>query len=111
MFNYIGQLALDDTRMLMVKQARQLLDAAASVNGTTGDEKNRIDFFSKGFKIPEYFFEIYNSKTVDINKVNELKDYLKNSVAGNQTILNIATDKDFLTKMDALVDQIVKGKK
>ena len=72
---------------------------------------NRIDFFSKGFKLPEYFFEIYNSKTVDVNKVNELKDYLKNTVAGNQTILFIATDKDFLTKMDALVDQIVKGKK
>lgn len=111
LFNYIGQLALDGTRMLMVKQAGQLLDEAASVNGTTDDEKKRIDFFSKGFKIPEYFFEIYNSKTVDLNKVNALKDYLKNTVAGNQTILNIATDKDFLTKMDALVDQIVKGKK
>jgi len=111
MFNYIGQLALDDARMLMVKQARQFLDEAARMSGTTDEEKKRIDFFSKGFKIPEYFFEIYNSKTVDANKVNELKDYLKNTVAGNQMILNIAADKNFLTTMDALVDQIVKGKK
>lgn len=110
-FNYVGQLALDDARMLMVKQARQFLDEAARMSGTTNDERKRIDFFSKGFKIPEYFFEIYNSKTVDANKVNELKDYLKNTVAGNQMMLNIATDKDFLKKMDALVDQIVKGKK
>ena len=111
LFNYMGQLALDDTRMLMVKQAGQLLDAAASVNGTTDDEKKRIDFFSKGFKIPEYFFEIYNSPTADINKANELKDYLKNNVSGNQMMLNIAADKNFLTTMDALVDQIEKGKK
>ncbi|HEY5462801.1 MAG TPA: DUF4838 domain-containing protein [Hanamia sp.] len=111
MFNYIGQLSLDDAEMLKVKEATQFLDEAEKVNGTTDDERKRIAFFSNGFKISEYFFEIYNSKTADTDKVNELKDYLKNTVAGNERMLNIATDKDFLTKMDALVDEIVKGKK
>jgi len=111
LFNYMGQLSLDDERMLMVKRARQFLDDAANRKGTTDDEKKRIDFFSKGFKISEGFFNLYNSKVVDTSKVNEFKNYLKNTVAGNERMLNIATDKDFLTKMDALIDEIVKGKK
>ena len=111
MYNYMGQLSLDNTRMLMVTQARQNLDEAAKTNGTTEDERKRIDFFSKGFKISESFFYLYNSKTFEMNKVNELKDYLKNTVAGNQMMLNIATDKDFLKDMDGLIDQIVKTKK
>ncbi len=111
LYNYIAQLSLDETRMLLVKQARQYLDDAAKINGTTDDERKRIQFFSNGFKISEYFFDIYNSKTADANTVNELKDYLKNTVAGNQMMLNMATDKNFLTTMDALIDQIVKMKK
>jgi hypothetical protein len=111
MFNYMGQLALDDARIRMVKQARQYLDDAARVSGITGDEKKRIDFFSKGFKISQSFFYLYNSKTIDSSSVNELKDYLKNTVAGNPMMLNLATDKNFLKNMDALIDQIVKAKK
>ena len=111
MFNYMGQLSLDDARMLMVKQARQYLDEAIRTKGVTNDQRKRIDFFSNGFKISEGFFDIYNSKTVDTATVNGLKDYLKNTVAGNQMMLNIATDKNFLTVMDNLIDQIVKGKK
>jgi hypothetical protein len=111
MFNYMGQLSLDNARMLMVKQARQFLDEASKVNGTTDDERKRIDFFSKGFKISESFFEIYNSKTLDVGKVNELKDFLKNKIVGDQTMLFMATDKNFIVNMDALIDRIVKEKK
>jgi hypothetical protein len=111
MYNYIGQLSLDNVRMFMVTQARLYLNEAAKTDGITEGERKRIDFFSKGFRISEYFFEIYNSKTIDINKINELKDYLKKTIAGNERMLNIATDKDFLLKMDALINQIVKGKK
>jgi hypothetical protein len=107
----MGQLALDDARIRMVKQARQYLDDAARVSGITGNEKKRIDFFSKGFKISQSFFYLYNSKTIDSSSVNELKDYLKNTVAGNPMMLNLATDKNFLKNMDALIDQIVKAKK
>lgn len=111
MFNYIGQLALDDTRIAMVKQSRRYLEEAARVSGITADERRRIDFFSKGFKISESFFYLYNSKTVDNRGVDELKGYLKNIVAGNPLMLNIATDKNFLNNMNALIDQIVKAKK
>jgi hypothetical protein len=111
MFNYIGQLALDDTRIAMVKEARQYLDEATQVSGITADERKRIDFFSKGFKISESFFYLYNSKTVDNRSVDELRNYLKNTVAGNPLMLNIATDKNFLNNMNALIDQIVKAKK
>jgi len=111
LFNYMGQLSLDDERMSMVKRARQFLDEAAETKGATDDEKKRIDFFSKGFKISEGFFNLYNSKVVDTSQVNEFKSYLKNTVAGNQRLLNVASDKNFVTEMDNLIDQIVKGKK
>ncbi|HET7115028.1 MAG TPA: DUF4838 domain-containing protein [Hanamia sp.] len=111
MYNYIGQLSLDNTRMLMVKQARQFLDESMKTNGITNDERKRIDFFSNGFKISEYFFDIYNSKTINPDKINEFKEYLKNTVAGNQMMLNMATEKNFLSVMDNLIDQIVKLKK
>ena len=111
MFNYIGQLSLDDARMSLVQQARQFLDEAEKTGGTTEEERERIDFFSKGFKISEGLFDLYNSKIVDISQANELKDYFKNTVAGNQMMLNIATDKNFVTAMDNLIDQIVKEKK
>lgn len=107
--SYTTQLSLNENELQMVKQARKLLDVAAN-SALTGDEKKRIDFFSKGFKISEGFFEIYNSTAVDMNKVNELKDYLKNTVAGNIMMLNIAGDSDFITKMTALIDNIVKVK-
>ncbi len=111
MFNYMGQLFLDDRRLFLIQQARQFLDEAAKTKGTTDDERMRIDFFSKGFKISEGFFKLYNLKIVDTAKVNELKDYLKSTVAGNPMMLNIATDNNFVTVMDNLIDQIARSKK
>ncbi len=107
---YATQLSLNENELSLVQKARRNIDEAYSIAGTD-EQKKRIDLLSQGFKISEDFFEMYNSKIVDSNKVNELKDYLKNTVAGNQMMLNMATDKDFTEKMNALIDQIIKMKK
>ena len=107
---YLTQLPLNENELSLVQHARQSIDKAYS-QAVTDDQRKRIELFSNGFKISEGFFDIYNSKTLDTAKVNGLKDYLKNTVSGNQMMLNIATDKNFLTVMDNLIDQIVKGKK
>lgn len=109
LFNYMGQLLLDSTGRLMIKQASQSLENASKI-ARTDDERKRIDFFSKGFRISEYFFDIYNSVQVNMQEVDELKDYLKNTVAGNGRILNEADNKDFLPKMNVLLDNIIKEK-
>ena len=106
---YLTQLPLDDNELSMVHQARQYIDNAYSI-AQTDEEKKRIEFFSDGFKISEGFFEIYNSKTVDMNKVDELKNYLKNTVAGNKMMLSIAGDSNFVSTMNGLLDNIIKKK-
>lgn len=108
--NYLSQLGLNEKELALVHQARQNIDQAYSI-ARTDDQRKRIDLFSKGFKISEGLFELYNSKVVDIAKANELKDYFKNTVAGNQMMLNIATNANFLNVIDNLIDQIVKRKK
>ncbi|MGH2646478.1 MAG: hypothetical protein ACRDE8_02880, partial [Ginsengibacter sp.] len=85
-------------------------DKAYSI-AQTDDQKKRIDLFSKGLKMSEGFFEIYNSKTVDMNKVNAVKDYLKNTVAGNAMMMDLSNTSNFLTDMDALLDNIISKKK
>ncbi|MEO6838215.1 MAG: DUF4838 domain-containing protein, partial [Ginsengibacter sp.] len=107
---YNTQLSLNVNELTLLQQARQSIDKANSFAGTD-DQKKRIELFSNGFKISEGFFDIFNSKTVDTAKVNGLKDYLKNTVSGNQMMMNMATDKNFLLVMDNLIDQIVNGKK
>lgn len=107
---YNTQLSLNVNELKLLQQAKQSIDKANSLAGTD-DQKKRIELFSNGFKISEGFFDIYNSKTVDSTKVNGLKDFLKNTVSGNQMMMNMASDKNFLPVMDNLIDQIVKGKK
>ena len=107
---YNTQLSLDINELALVQQARQNVDKAYLL-AMTDNQKKRIELFSNGFKISEGFFGVFNSKTVDTAKVNGLKDYLKNTVSGNQMMMNMATDKNFLLVMDNLIDQIVKGKK
>lgn len=107
---YKTQLSLNEKEVVFVNKAREEIDKAYSMAGAE-DQKKRIDLFSKGFKISEGFFDIYNSKAVDTAKVNGLRDYLKNTVSGNQMMLNMATEKNCLSVMDNLIDQIMKMKK
>lgn len=109
MNNYQTQLSLNEKELNLVSKARQNIDKAYSI-AETDTQKKRIDFFSKGFKISEGFFELYNSNGVDTTKANKLKDYLKNEIARNPMMLNVATDKNFLDVTGKLIDQIVKKK-
>ena len=97
--SYITQLPLNENELKLVQEARNLLDKAAKKTSSV-DEKKRIEFFSTGFKVSEYFFDLYNSKVYNEQKVAELKNYLKNTIAGDSMMLNIATDSDFLQKMN-----------
>lgn len=106
---YTTQLSLNEKELAFAAAARKNIDKAYLI-AQRDIEKERIDFFSKGFKISEGFFELYNSKDVDTAKANEIKDYLKNKIAGNPMMLNMATDTNFLDGMDNLVDQIIKKK-
>lgn len=108
--SYPTQLSLNEKELQIVKQARQLLNEAANTS-LTHEEKKRIDFFSKGFKISEYFFDIYNSKAINEEKAAELKGYLKETIAGDGMMLNMAKDTDFLKTMDMIIDNIVQSKK
>jgi hypothetical protein len=107
---YITQVALNDKEIKLVQEARSYLNKAGPL-ASTDNQKERIDLFSKGFKISESFFNLYNSSTLDMNEVTELKDYLKNTVSGNQMMLNMATEKDFIDKINLAVDQVVKARK
>lgn len=107
---YLTQLALDPKELQLVHQARQYINEAYSI-AQTKEQKERIDFFSKGFKMSEDLFDLYNSNTANVDKADELKNYIKTTISGNQMMLNEATDKNFEQKMDVLIDQIVKLKK
>lgn len=107
---YLTQLPLNEYQQSLVTQARGYLNKAYSV-AKTELQKKRIDFFSKGFKISEGFFNLYNTKVVDSSKVNEFRNYLSSEIAGNPMMLNMATDKDFVNKMNALVGQVLKSKR
>ncbi len=108
--SYTTQLPLNEKELEMVQQARKLLNGAANT-ALTNDEKKRIDFFSKGFKISEYFFDLYNSKDNSEQKGSDLKGFLKNSIAGDSMMLNVAASSDFLQKTNIIIDKIVKQKK
>ncbi len=107
---YSTQLLLNEKELQMVKKARQLINEAAKI-AETEEERKRIEIFSNGFKIFEYFLDIYNSKNIDENKVSALKNYLKNTVAGNGMMLNIAADTNFIKKMDGDINSVIKSKK
>ncbi|MEO6638601.1 MAG: DUF4838 domain-containing protein [Ginsengibacter sp.] len=108
--SYITQLPLSSKELQMVHQARRYLDAA-SIEAPDDDIKKRIDFFSKGFKISESFFDLYNFNSGAVQKGAALKKYLQNTVARDSMLLNVATDKDFIEKTNASIDQIIKAKK
>ncbi len=106
---YETQLALNENELSLLHNARRYIDDAYSI-AQTDEEKKRIGFFSDGLKISEGFFEIYNSKQEDPNKADELKNYLKDTVAGNKMMLSIAGEANFLSTMNSLIDKIVKKK-
>jgi hypothetical protein len=107
---YTTQLPLNEKEMQMVNHARNFLDQAIST-ASSKEEKKRINFFIKGFRLSQYFFDLYNSK-VNIDALGDkLKKYLKENVAGDSMVLNIAKDSDFLPKTNAIIDNIVKQKK
>ncbi len=96
---YFSQVNLNEKELQLVKQARQLVDEASKA-AETDEERKRIDLFSKGLRIFESFLNIYNSKDLNETKITELKSYLQQTVAGNSMMLNIATDTDFIRKMN-----------
>src|SRR6266542_415980 len=107
---YFSQLLLNEKELQMVKKARKLINEAAKI-AETEEERKRIEIFSNGFKIFEYFLDIYNSKNIDENKISALKNYLKNTIAGNSMMLNIAADTNFIKKMDVDINSVIKSKK
>lgn len=107
---YVTQLPLKEYELSLVESARKFINKAYS-RAKTAIQKKRILLFSDGFKISEGFFELYNSKNIGDDKINAFKSYLQNTVAGNPMMLNMAVDKDFVTKMNTLIDQVLKSKR
>jgi len=106
---YSTQLSLNEKELQMVKKARQLINEAAKT-AETDEERKRIDLFSKGLRIFESFLNIYNSKDLNETKITELKSYLQQTVAGNSMMLNIATDTDFIRKMNVGIASVIKSR-
>jgi hypothetical protein len=107
---YTTQLNLNQKELQLVGRARQLINDAAN-KAATDDEKKRIDLFSKGLKIFESFLDIYNnSKDLNDPKVMQLKNYLQQTVAGNNMMLNQASDTDFARAMNAQINNIIRTK-
>ncbi len=73
-------------------------------------KKRGLHFFLKGFKIFEYFSDIYNYNDLNGSKAAELKSYLKDTIAGNGTMLNVAKNSNFVSMMSTIIDNIVKSK-
>ena len=107
---YTTQLPLNEKEMQMMHYAGNLLDQAV-ITASSNEEKERINFFAKGFRFSQYFFDLYNSKVNIDALADKLKSYLKENIAGDSMVLNIAKDLDFLPKTDAIIDNIVKQKK
>ena len=103
---YTTQLLLNDNELALLGSARSEINLAITT-ATTEQEKARISFFSDGFKISEALFSLYNKKDSRSQKGEELKKYLSQNISGNQMMLNMATDKDFIATMDQLIDQII----
>ena len=108
--SYITQLQINQKESSLIAKAALYIQKAKAI--TTNDLcKERIDFFSRGFKISQKFFDLYKSTENKSAKAEELKEYLQKEVAGNEMMLNMATENDFLAKMDDLIDKIANIKK
>lgn len=107
--SYTTQLPLNEKELRLVAQARSHLDAAKNT-ARNESEKKRINFFERGFKFSELFFDLYNSKSNIASKGATIKLYIQNKIAGDSMMLNEATDPNFLKKMNATIDNIVKQK-
>lgn len=104
---YTTQLPLNENELHLLAQARSNLYAAKN-KARDENEKKRIDFFERGFKLSELFFDLYNSKNNIASRGQTLKLYLQNKVAGDSMILNEATDPNFLKRTNTIIDNIVK---
>ena len=96
---YPSQLKLDVQDSTLASNARGYINQALKV--TTGTEHQRVQFFSNGFRISESLWSIYKK-----NADSTFIPFLKDSIAGNQMYLNIATDPDFMSTMTNLINSI-----
>jgi hypothetical protein len=112
LFRWSTQFNTTDKSMAMVKAARAALDKASTL-AATPEQKERIELFSKTFRMSEMFFELASPTTVPDAQVEahtaKLKQYLQEQIVPDpMTLYSRARDMKVL---EDAIKQVTAGRK
>ncbi|MBL8293775.1 MAG: hypothetical protein JNN08_18160, partial [Bryobacterales bacterium] len=94
----------------LVKDCRALLDKSLA-QAATPEELQRIELFSKTYRVAEYLFEFANSKAIAPARVDEFRKYIADTIAPDPMTLYLAGNSAELTKeVEAALAVVTKGK-
>jgi hypothetical protein len=110
MFVYPQQFLLSEAEAALVRKARGHLNKAARL-ARTAEEKQRIDLFSKTFRLSEYFFELANATEIKRGKLSEITRYADEVIAPDPMTLYITRTGALKSQVQQAIDRCVAGKK
>lgn len=110
MFMYPQQLLLSAPELALVQKARGHLNKAARL-ARTPEEKQRIELFSKTFRLSEYLFELANAQEIRRAKISEITRYVDEVIAHDPMTLYATRTGAFKAHVQQAVDRCIAGKK
>jgi hypothetical protein len=94
----------------LVKECRTLLDKARA-QASSPEERQRVELFSKTYRVAEYLFEFANANTVAPSRIDEFRKYIAETIAPDPMTLYLAGNSAELTKeVEAALAVVTKGK-
>lgn len=104
------QFKLDPGQREIVSRGRQLLNKALQ-KATSDQERQRIDLFSKTYRLAEQFFDLANANKVDPATIEQLRAYARDVIAPDPMTVYFAGDSAKLTEsVNSTIEVITKGK-
>lgn len=103
-----NQFEMNVDQRKLIEEGRRRLDRALSL-ARTGDEKKRVELFSKTYRLSEQLFSIANSKAVDPAEVDALRAHVRREIAPDPMTVFLAPDDAALVKeIDTALTVITK---
>jgi hypothetical protein len=115
LFKWKTQFTLRPPQMDMVRAARAHLDQAKA-RAVTPEEKQRVELFSKTFKLSELLFAIANAPTIRKSQIEELRTYTATVIAPDPMTLNskgqgqAGPSNYVMNQLESILATITEGK-
>lgn len=109
LFNWKSQFKTTDKDRAELSRCRALLDQAAGL-AQTAEEKERVQSFSKTFRVCEFLFALAEAKTVNKAKVEEFRTYVRDVIMPDPMTFKEAGDDDIVKQIDQAIAALSAGK-